>query len=373
MHSMAPTTQNKHLILDSTIFDLQLDGGISRYWFELVSNLARRYEDWNLTLLADPLTNNKFGRKLIEVTTGKRNVRLHEYMPSQTGRFFGPRLSDQYKGFLWHSSYYRVPGRLHIPEICTVQDFIYERYSSGAYAWLQHQKKRRAILRARQIICASEATKRDLMEFYPRIGDSNCHVIHHGLSEAFYRTSASSAGDQRPDPYVLFVGSRAEYKNFRLTVLSVEAVPGLALYVVGGKRPSEDELTLLNEHLPNRHRIFEGPPDNCLRDLYGGAAALAYLSRYEGFGFPPLEAMACGCPVIAMATSSIPEVVGDAGILLSSEDPAVVADAIRAVQVPERRSSLIDRGVKRAQRFTWDLTADKTVAVYERAMAPAAN
>jgi mannosyltransferase len=371
MHLMAPITHNKHLILDSTIFDLQQDGGISRYWFELVSNLAARYEEWNLTLLADPLTSNKFGRKLLEVTAGKRNVRLHEYIPSQSGRFFGPRLSDQYKEFLWHSSYYRVPGRLNIPEVCTVQDFILERYFSGAYAWLQHQKKRRAIQRARQIICASEATKRDLMEFYPRISDSDCHVVHHGLSDAFYRTSASPAVDQRLHPYVLFVGSRAKYKNFRLTVLSVEAVPGLALYVVGGKRPSKDELTLLKVHLPNRYRIFDAPPDDYLRDLYGRATALTYLSRYEGFGFPPLEAMACGCPVIAMATSSIPEVVGDGGILLSSEDPAVVAEAIRAVEIPERRLGLIDRGIKRAQQFTWNRTADKTVAVYERAIASA--
>jgi len=370
---MASTTQTKHLILDSTIFDLQQDGGISRYWFELVSNLARRHADWNLTLLADPRTRNKFGRKLIEVTAGKRNVRLHEYVPSQTGRFFGPRLSDEYKGFLWHSSYYRVPGRLNIPEICTVQDFIYERHSSGAYAWLQHQKKRRAILRARQIICASEATKRDLIEFYPRIADSDCHVVHHGLSAAFYRISAPPAANQPLHRYVLFVGSRAEYKNFRLTVLSVSSVPGLALYVVGAKPPSEDELTLLKVHLPDRHRIFESPSDDCLRELYGRATALAYLSRYEGFGFPPLEAMACGCPVIAMATSSIPEVVGDAGILLSREDPAVVAEALRAVDVAERRLSLIDKGVKRAQRFTWDRTADQTVAVYERAMVQAAN
>jgi len=365
---MTAAAHNRHVFLDSTIFDLQLDGGISRYWFELVSNLARRREDWNLTLFADPRTANKFGRKLIEVTAARRNVRLHEYIPSQAGRFFGPRLSDEYKGFLWHSSYYRVPQRLNIPEICTVQDFVYERYPSGTYAWLQHHKKRRAILRARQIICASEATKRDLLEFYPHIADSICHVVHHGLSQAFHWTPDQPSSGKQSGPYVLFVGSRATYKNFRLTVLSVEAVPGMSLYVIGGKKLSDGELTLLNARLPNRHMIFGAPSDDDLRDLYRGATALAYLSRCEGFGFPPLEAMACGCPVVAMGSSSIPEVVGDAGMLLSSEDPAVVADALRSMQITERRMNFIEQGRTRARQFTWDRTVDGTVAVYERAL-----
>jgi mannosyltransferase len=366
---MSPTAHNRHVFLDSTIFDLQPDGGISRYWYELVSNLARRHEEWNLTLFADPRTSNKFGRKLLETTKAMRNVRLREYTPRQIGRFFGPRLPDEYGGHLWHSSYYRVPARINVPEICTVQDFIYERYTSGTNAWLQHHKKRRAILRARHIICPSQATKRDLLEFYPHIAESSCHVVPHGLSEAFYRPSEPPADVPPPGPYVLFVGSRAEYKNFRLTVLSIEAVPPLSLYVIGGKKLSDVESTMLNTHLPNRHRIFEAPSDDVLRDLYRSAVALAYLSRYEGFGFPPLEAMACGCPVIAMGFSSIPEVVGEAGILLSSEDPVIVAQALRAVQGAELRMSLIDKGINRARQFTWDRTVDGTVAVYERAIA----
>lgn len=134
------------MFLDSTIFDLQPDGGISRYWYELVSNIAIRHPDWNVTLFADPHTKNKFGRRLIEITSGRENVRVHEYVPSQAGRFYGPRLPDDYAGFVWHSSYYRVPRRLRIAEVCTVQDFIYERYFSGAMAWLHMRKKRRAIL-----------------------------------------------------------------------------------------------------------------------------------------------------------------------------------------------------------------------------------
>jgi mannosyltransferase len=364
---MSAPPRKRRLFLDSTIFDLQQDGGISRYWYELVSNLALRYTDWDLTLFADPNTTNKFGRKLLEMASGRPNVHRHDYIPRQAGRFFGPRLRDDYKGFLWHSSYYRVPGRLNIPQVCTVHDFIYQRYFSGPMAWLHQRKMRRAIMHAQQIICPSDATKRELLRFYPHIDDSRCHVVYHGVSADFRR----AAGGDEPKPpgaYALFVGSRARYKNFRLTVLSVQLIPNLQLFIVGGRTLSSAEIVLLNAHLAGRYRVFASPTDEMLRDLYRSATALAYLSRCEGFGFPPLEAMACGCPVIATDASSIPEVVGDAAILLSSEDPMVVAEALRAVQSADRRAELIARGINRAQRFSWDRAVDETVRTYERAL-----
>src|SRR5882672_12645737 len=148
---MMSPERKRHLILDSTIFDLQVDGGISRYWFELVANLARRHDEWNLVLFADPHTRNKLGQKLIEESKDKRNVRVHSYVARQIGRLFGPWLSDDYKGFLWHSSYYRVPTHPKVSSVCTVYDFIYERYASPTQARLHAWIKRKAILRASQI------------------------------------------------------------------------------------------------------------------------------------------------------------------------------------------------------------------------------
>jgi mannosyltransferase len=363
--------RKRHLILDSAIFDLQIDGGISRYWFELISNLARRHDEWNLTLFADPHTRNKFGRRLIEETSEKPNVRVHAYAPRQIGRIFGPWLSNDYKGFLWQSSYYRVPIHPRISSVCTVYDFIYERYASPVQARLHAWIKRRAILAASQIICISDATKRELRGLYPEVSDKKCHVIHLGPSAAFHAAkSAVGQTGRRPNaPYVLFVGGRGGYKNFTVVVRATEAVAGQELVIVGGGKLSRSESELLRERLPNRHRIFEIPTDEMLCDLYQGATGLVYLSRFEGFGLPPLEAMASGCPVIAMDTSSIPEVVGDAGILLSSEDPAAVAEAIRAVTVHERRMRIIAKGLKRAAMFSWDRAVDETVGIYERAIS----
>ncbi len=368
---MRAAARARNVLLDCTIFDLQIDGGISRYWFELIANMARRHNEWNLTLFADPGTRNKFGRKLIEVTKDQRNVRVHRYAATQIGRLVGPWLPKDYGEFLWHSSYYRVPIRPRVPTVCTVYDFIYERIGSRTHARLHAWIKRKAILAAAEIICISEATKRDLCALYPQIPDNRCRVIHLGPSPAFHAAKGDvpQTSGQALAPYVLFVGGRAGYKNFQLAVRATEAVVGHELVIVGGGKLSQSELDFLRERLPNRYRVFDTPADGMLCDLYRGATALAYLSRFEGFGFPPLEAMASGCPVIGMNASSIPEVVGDAGILLSSEDPMAVAEAIRAVAVQERRMALIDKGLKRAAMFSWDRTVDETVDSYERAIA----
>jgi mannosyltransferase len=358
----------RRLLLDSTIFDLQPDGGISRYWYELVSNLAARYADWDITLYADPNTRNQVGRKLIDATKDRPKVRLHSYSPTQLGRFFGPRLRGDHPRSVWHSSYYRVPTGRAIASVCTVHDFTYERYFSGAFAWMHNLKKRRAILQAKQLICVSEATRRDLLGRFPQIDVSRCHVIHHGLSGPFTSKLAPRLRPSVGPPYVLFVGSRVSYKNFPLVVRAIEVIPDHELVIVGGGKLSQDELTMLRQHLPERHRILEAPNDETLRRLYEEATALAYPSRWEGFGLPLLEAMACGCPVIAMNMSSIPEVVGDAGLLLSTEDVGEMAEAIRATTQSECRAGMIERGLKRAAQFSWDRTVDKTVAVYEKAL-----
>ena len=362
---------NRHLLLDSTIFDLQIDGGISRYWFELATNVMRRHDEWKLTLLTNPHARNKFGKRLIEETSGRPNVRVHSHATGQIGRIFGPWLPARYKASLWHSSYYRTPIHPKLSSVCTVYDFIYEHWASPTEARLHSWIKRKAILGASQIICISKATRRELHALYPNIPDNKCHVVHLGPSQSFHSAKNHDPSNGQPPaaPYVLFVGSRNGYKNFAVAVRAARTIAGLELVVVGGGKLSQRELVFLREQLPDRHRVFETPTDETLCDLYQGATALTYLSRLEGFGFPPLEAMASGCPVIAMNASSIPEVVEDAGMLLSSEDPMVVADAIRAVIVRERRMDMIARGLKRAAMFSWDRTVDETVGIYERAIS----
>ena len=107
--------------------------------------------------------------------------------------------------------------------------------------------------------------------------------------------------------------------------------------------------------------------DRDLLPLYAAAACLAYPSQEEGFGFPPLEAMSCGTPVVALRTGSLPEVVGDAGLLVESSSVRKLADALEGLVADERLwEALRQRGLKRARQFRWEETAAKTLAVYQR-------
>jgi mannosyltransferase len=368
MATVQPLAHEKRLVVDSTIFDLQLTGGISRYWYELVSNLISRHVDWRVALFLDPNTKNNFGKRLYEAALGRPNVAIHKYpWRAAMGRFFRPHLSSEHNKSLWHSSYYRNPDSSNLAVVCTVHDFIHERYFSGTRAWLHNWQKGKAILGATEIICVSESTKRDLLQFYPQIADERCHIIYHGSSGAF-RAPLSVCASSGGVPYIMFVGTRIKYKNFVLAVRAVQQIPNINFYIVGGGRLTKGEVNLLKEYLPNRYQVFDGASDETLCTLYQGATALVYLSRCEGFGFPPLEAMACGCPVIAMATSSIPEVVGEAGILLQRENVIDVVDAIRGMANPELRARLIHDGFRRARRFSWDRAVDKTLEVYEKAL-----
>jgi len=105
-------------------------------------------------------------------------------------------------------------------------------------------------------------------------------------------------------------------------------------------------------------------PDEDLSAWYSGAACLAWPSLYEGFGFPPLEAMACGCPVVVSTAGSLPEIAGPAALLVEPRDERALADAIRTL-ILDPPSDLIERGLAHAARFSWDRTARETLRVYE--------
>lgn len=362
---MATRAVQRRLLLDSIIFDLQRGGGISRYWFELLSNLIRRRPDWQPVILVNPHADNSLLRQLLELIERSPWAESHQLDLPLLGRYRS-QVTRRFGNIgMWHSSYYRVPAE-PMPVVTTVHDFTYERYGSPLQARVHRWQKRKAIRSSSRVVCVSGATLKDLLAFYPDVPAERCHVVHHGLSDAFRasdeRASAPAAGD-----YVLFVGQRGSYKNFGLAVAAASAIAGMHLFIAGGGALSPAETAMLERELPGRYRYFAQVTDEVLRDLYRSAVALTYLSSYEGFGLPPLEAMACGCPVIAMNTSSVPEVMAGAGILLNDAEPRAVVEAISAVRDPDYRQALIDAGLRRAAQFSWDRAVDETLAVYELA------
>jgi glycosyltransferase involved in cell wall biosynthesis len=269
-----------------------------------------------------------------------------------------------------HESYFSprraTPART--PTVVTVYDMIPERlpdYFPAGGDGAKH--KAAAVMRAHHVICISECTRRDLLARVP-VDPDRVSVIH--LAHSFPGGTGPSTRPGVHGDYVLYVGQRGGYKNFTALLSAAAASPavrrGLRLVAFGGGRLTKEEVELIDRlGLPPGSVIQMGGDDAMLANLYAHALALVYPSLYEGFGIPPLEAMAMACPVICSETGSLPEVVGDAAAFFDPYSIDSIAAAIESVVgSADRSAELRRRGLVRAGQFSWDRCAAQTHAVY---------
>ncbi|MDZ7957612.1 MAG: glycosyltransferase family 1 protein [Aulosira sp. DedQUE10] len=341
------------LNFDDIIYQLQKQGGISKYWQELTNRIA---------------TNDLFE---INHTTSSKITR---YLPVYTN-------AD-----IFHSSYYRKPSSIRTINVVTVYDFLYHfGYLKNINTRVNIWQMKSAINAADAIVCISENTKRDLFLLYPHlVNHPNIYVVSIGTYINFNKNlnlkppgRLLELSISKLKKSILFVGKRIKYKNFDNALLgfyeSELAKDGFTLLCVGSSF-SETELQLLTRlDLQNNVAFIENASETELNYLYQNAFALVYPSLYEGFGLPPLEAMSCGCPVIASNTSSIPEVVADAGILINPYDPHEIASSLRRLLHDETRNSYITKGFARAKLFNWDKVAQNYVEIYKALVSDSKN
>lgn len=234
--------------------------------------------------------------------------------------------------------------------------------------------------KAMLIIASSEHTKRDIMSLL-NIPESRIRVVHLAVSADFKPVESRNKISQTQNKYgtgkkyLLHVGTLEPRKNLEFLVKSFALAyrEGIEenLVITGKKGWYFDGLFELVKKLHLEKKvIFTGyVEEKDLPALYSGATAFLFPSLYEGFGFPPLEAMACGTPVISSSTSSLPEVVGSAGILLPPKDERLWAkNIIKIVRDVKLAKTLRDLGLRQAAKFTWENTARKTIEVYKEAM-----
>jgi len=354
-------------IFDNVIFSLQKGGGVSLYWFEMFKRMCR--DGYQLSAIEYPGAMSNIFRSKMSVSPGI--VSEIKGLPVSLLRYLPCSISPGRRR-LFLSSYYRLPADRSLPSVMTVYDFTYEKYRKGFPRFVHSLQKKKAVAAASAIICISENSKRDLMEFCPEIPADRISVIYLGVSEAYRPIKGQSVNLMGPHwkdaPYVLFVGGRHSYKNFDLAVRAVSKVPGFLLVSAGGGPLSCVESDMVGKELPGRHMHFPSLRDEDLNILYNKAHAFLYPSSYEGFGLPVLESMAAGCPVIAVSSSSIPEVAGDAAILTDKPDPVSFADAIVRLTDATLRAEYISKGFARVQLFSWEKCYRETLAVYIRVM-----
>jgi glycosyltransferase involved in cell wall biosynthesis len=264
--------------------------------------------------------------------------------------------------------------RCRVPQVTVVHDLIPLAFPRD-YPRQQFYFRRLvpAILReSRAVIAVSEATRREVLAAYG-LRPERVHAIPNGYDHAEF-VPVGPATDDGGVPYVLYVGNLLPHKNLpRLTeaVAHVARQSPVRLVIAGSGTPGRvGELRRLADRVGATLELMPYVSQRALPSLYRGARLVAMPSLAEGFGLPALEAMACGTPVVVGKTSAMPEVVGDAGLLVDPEDTGAISDAIlRLLTQDPLRKELIARGLARATAFSWERTARQVLTILDEVAA----
>ena len=294
---------------------------------------------------------------------------------------------------LVHIPLNRVPLLMIRPYVVTVHDLstlLFEFRGSDTHMKLRRGMYRRGLLRASRVISVSEATRRDLHDM---LGIPFEHVrrVYEAPDPEFLAASGGAGAEEKERileryqinyPFLLYAGNIRPHKNvprlveaFAVVRDQLSAHPvykDLRLIIIGdtiSQYPSVRQ-AVIKSRAETVVRFLGFVPFDTLRCFYESAAAFVFVSRYEGFGLPPLEAMACGTPVVASNVSSLPEVVGDSAVQVNPENVFEIARGIKEVLLDdELRATLIRCGRDQARRFSWERTAREVLEIYREASA----
>ncbi|MBD2432469.1 MULTISPECIES: glycosyltransferase [Fischerella] len=348
-------TTSPTIVFDGVAFQILEKAGITRVWTNLL-------EEW---------IKNGFAKYIILLDragtaphlSGIRyiNFPAYGYGNTEGDREMLQQICDQFGADLFISSYYTTP--ISTPSVFLAHDMIPEAigWNLNLSVW---RNKHHSIRHAAIHIAVSENTAQDLVKFFPHISLESVIVAKNGVDAQIFSPASSediSSFKKKYGiikPYFMLVGIDDNRKNrilFFKAFSQLSNREGFEIVCTGSD-------SLLNPELRNYTsgsvvHILE-LEDEELATAYSGAVALVYPSKYEGFGLPILEAMACGCPVITCPNGSIPEVAGEAAIYVNHENADELADALGEVQKPSIRKSVIAAGLKRVKQFSWSQMAN---------------
>jgi glycosyltransferase involved in cell wall biosynthesis len=367
-HPISPEVdRNLQVRFSPDVFRTQTYGGVSRYITELHRGLTARGVDSRILAW---LHINAYLRGLpgtVGLDIAKvRPIRARQALTKGTDRAL-ERLwcTRQDRDTIWHKSMFdrrvAVGPRLAV----TVYDMIHERYPDQFGSRDVIPESKRPWCDAADVVFAiSETTRQDLLERFC-LPAEKVKVTHLGVSVV---EPAPGPLPFSETPWILYVGDRSKpYKNWQRVLDAVRALGSEGRLACFGSPATADDLAAVEaRRLTDRVR-FIGGDDHDLARTYRAASVLVYPSLFEGFGLPPLEAMAHGCPVVAARAGAIPEVAGDAALLFEPTDPDALADALTLVlEDGDRAASLRTAGRARAATYTWDRTVAATLDGYRK-------
>lgn len=348
--------------------------GIGRYIEGLYNGIFADSPDIKVIAAGDAnLLNNSFLKAQQVVPYSSHIYSLNEQVK-------GSLLLRRFKRSvdIFHIPHYNAPWFLPKNSVVTVHDltqFLFPEFFGRLKHSVAEVVLRNALKKAGRIIVVSKSTRKDLVNHYPEIEDK-VRMVYNGISMDFKPLPENEViafkKDKGIDDYILYVGNRKQTKNLKrlLEAFSVirKKYRSLQLIIIGQRFSKVDEVDVwkrnndLNEDAVKKVMQIS---DEELRWYYCGARLLIHPSLYEGFGFTPLEAMACGCPAIVSNTSSLPEVCGDAVLYFDPHDTSDMVKKINMVlEGEDLRRNLIDKGFKQVSFFTWEKCAGKTLEIF---------
>ncbi|HTB85360.1 MAG TPA: glycosyltransferase family 1 protein [Candidatus Sulfotelmatobacter sp.] len=355
------------ILFDSRIFQLQQAGGINRYFAEVISGLPPEWQP--LVTGTDGFGENipKHPRLCVKNPLKFRPARFERHYLQY---WWKPRATRGIR--LAHPTYYDLTSGFSLsdfscPVVTTVYDMIYALFPKQTDAAEGIRKaQRESVLRADKVVCISKSTENDLLQLIPQAAGKTA-VIY--LGSSFPVIEEAGASELFEQPTFLYVGFRGGYKNFlfllRAFAKAASVVDDIRLQVVGPDLSVEERWQMHFLGITDKVSCTVYPNEAVLQELYRRSVGLLYPSRYEGFGIPPLEAMACGTIPVTANTSSLPEVMGNAGFMLEPADENTWADCIIKLARPfAERASLLEHGRARVKQFSWSECARRHVEIY---------
>jgi glycosyltransferase involved in cell wall biosynthesis len=375
-----------HVAINAYFWDRPYSGS-GQYTRQLVTTLSRLVSDLDVTLIFP----SEAGQLAPEDVPPGVTVKMVSLRPGRLGKVIFeqrdfPRACEEIGASLAHVPYWGAPLRSPVPLVVTVHDLttmLVPEYRRSVKARLYNALVSASARGANHVITDSFASKLDILE-HLGMPEKDVTAIYLGVGPE-YHPDADTLVDMAvlkkyhlPDFYVLYLGSYELHKNVTTLLLAFSYV-GQALgedypLILAGRKPDKitptfpDYNTYAKDLRIEEYVRWIGFVDEADKPvLYRHAETFVFPSRYEGFGFPVLEAMASGTPVVTTNSSSLPEVIGDAAFAVDPDDPRAMAGAIISTILEENtRSEMQQKGLEQAARFTWEKTATDTLLVYDR-------
>lgn len=345
--------------------------GVAMYIRRMVSAFARAGREHEFTLV----TRASRIKNLFHLQTPPANNFANKLFIEGLHPIFSRSID------VFHGLDARLPGpSMKARTVVTVHDVFSvlqsSEFATPEFRAMKRQRYEELVRRADRIICVSDCVRRDVMETL-KPDPAKLRVVHEAGGEGFFprapgEIAAAKAKYGLDKPYFIFVGSINKRKNVPALVAAFARARAAAkadvLFAIAGRvgfGGEEIRAVIENSGAASAIKLLGYVPDEDVAPLYSGARGLLFATLYEGFGIPAIEAFACGCPVIGATTGSLPEIIGDAGLLADPTSPDAIAAQIENLITDDSlHRRCVERGLLRAKNFSWEKAANECLDIY---------